>query len=121
MASRTSSSSARRDSGESAWGAFLAGLASTLTLPLAVYLTRFSESYELVHAGFAIPIAFLLGLLALRLAGRARKRAAVSLSPQAPDRVATGARLLGGLGICLALAGVVALVVFGLLEYAGTR
>jgi hypothetical protein len=121
MASRTSSSSARRDSGGSAWGAFLAGLASVATLPLAVFLTRFSESYELLHAGFAIPIALVLGLLGLRMAGRQRRRQLVSLAPSGPDRVATAARVLGGLGICMALAGVVALVVYGLLEYAGTR
>lgn len=121
MASRTSSSSASRDSGGSAWGAFLAGLASVATLPLAVYVTRFSESYELLHAGFAIPIGLGLGLLALRMAGRLSRRQLVSIAPREPDRVATAARVLGGLGVCIALAGVVALVVYGLLEYAGTR
>ena len=121
MASRTSSSSARRDSDGSASGAFLAGLASAATLPLAVYLTRFSESYELLHAGFAIPLALVLGLLAVRAAGRQRRRELISLSPRGPDRVTTSARVLGSLGICMALAGIVALGVYALLEYAGTR
>jgi NhaP-type Na+/H+ or K+/H+ antiporter len=121
MASRTSSSKAGRDTGGSARGALLAGLASVLTLPVAVYLTRFSDAYELLHAGFAIPIGLVLGVVALRLAGRTRRRGLVTLSPPDHDRVATAARVLGGLGVCLALAGVVALAVYGLLEYAGTR
>ena len=64
MASRTSSSSARRETGGSAWSALLAGVASVATLPVAVYLTRFSDAYELAHAGFAIPIGLGLGFLA---------------------------------------------------------
>jgi ABC-type Fe3+ transport system permease subunit len=96
------------------------GLASVLVLPVAIYLTRHSESYELTHAGFAIPVALVLGLLALGMARRARRRSRLTLSPT-PDRLATAARLLGGLGVCIALAGSVALAVYGLLEYAGTR
>ena len=101
--------------------ALLVGLASVATLPLAIYLTRFSDAYELLHAGFAIPLAFVLGVLALRLASRSRRRTRLTLSAQGRDGTATAARVLGILGICLALAGVVALAVYGLLEYAGTR
>jgi hypothetical protein len=121
MASRTSSSSGRRDSGGSAWGALLAGLASVATLPLAIYVTRFSDSYDLLHAGFAIPVALVLGVVAVRLAGDSSRRRRLSLSPPPRDNVAVAARVLGWLGICLALAGAVALAVYGLLEYAGTR
>ena len=106
--------------GRGGWASVAAGLASVLVLPIAIYLTRHSESYELVQAGFAIPVALVLGFLALRMAGRSRRRSQLTLSPR-PDRVATAARILGGLGICIALAGVVALAVYGLLEYAGTR
>jgi ABC-type Fe3+ transport system permease subunit len=91
-----------------------------LVLPVAIYLTRHSESYELLHAGFTIPVALVLGLVALRLARRSRRRSQLTLTPT-PDRVATAARILGGLGICIALAALVALAVYGLLEYAGTR
>jgi hypothetical protein len=121
MASRTSSSRARPETGGSAWGALLAGVASVATLPVAVYLTRFSDAYQLLHAGFAIPIGLGLGFLSISLAGRARRRSRLTLSPGAPDRVVTAARVLGVAGVCLALAGVIALAVYGLLEYAGTR
>jgi hypothetical protein len=104
-----------------AWGSLLAGLSSVVTLPLAIYLTRFSESYELLHAGFAIPVGGGLGLLALALARRSRRRRALSLAPGGPDRAVVAARVLGVAGICLALAAVVALGVYGLLEYVGSR
>ena len=57
---------ARRVVGRLAWGSLVAGLASVATLPVAIYLTRFSDSYELLHAGFAIPLAAALALLASR-------------------------------------------------------
>jgi hypothetical protein len=102
-------------------GAVLAGLASVATLPLAIFLTRFSETYELLHASFAIPIAAVLGLVALALARRSRRRIALSLSSVRRDRAAVAGRILGIVGICIALAAVVALAVYGLLEYVGSR
>jgi hypothetical protein len=103
-----------------AWGAVLAGLASTLTLPVAVYSTRFSDSYDLLHAGFAIPIAALLGMAAIALARRAERRSSLRLSGSRP-RVATLGRVLGILGLCIAASALVALGVYGLLEYVGSR
>ena len=105
----------------SAWGSLLAGVASVATLPVAVYLTRFSERYELLHAGFAIPVGVGLGLLSMAIGGRARRRSALSLGRGRRDRLAVAGRMLGLVGICLALAGAVSLAVYGLLEYAGTR
>jgi hypothetical protein len=90
-------------------------------LPVAIYLTRFSSSYELLHAGFAIPVGAALGLLALSLARRARQRSALRLGRGSRDGLVRVGRALGILGLGLAAAGVVALGVYGLLEYAGTR
>jgi hypothetical protein len=103
-----------------AWTALLAGIASVATLPLAVYATRFSGSYSLLHAGFAIPIAIALGVAALALSRRSRRRAAVSLAGQG-DSVAVAGRVLGIVGLCLAASALVALGVYGLLEYVGSR
>ncbi len=111
----------RPSGGGAAWGSLIAGIASIATLPVAVYLTRFSETYELLHAGFAIPVGALLGFLSIRLARRASQRSALSLGPGAGLRLARVGRVAGIVGVCLALAGIVALAVYGLLEYAGSR
>lgn len=99
----------------------LAGLASVVTLPLAIFLTRFSDAYELIHAAFAIPVAALLGVAALALARRSRRRIALSLSSERRDGAAVAGRMLGIVGVCMALAALVALGVYGLLEYVGSR
>lgn len=103
------------------WGSLLAGLASCATLPIAVYATRFSNSYDLLHAGFAIPIAAGLGLVALSLGRRARTRGRVLLAESGGDRRATAGRVLGVVGLCMAASALVALGVYGLLEYVGSR
>ena len=105
----------------SAWGSFVSGLASVATLPLAIYLSRFSERYELLHAGFAIPIAAALGLLSLVLGRRTRMRAALALGRSEREGLARAGRVLGIVGICMALAALVSLGVYGLLEYVGSR
>lgn len=104
-----------------AWGSFVAGLASISTLPLAVYLTRFSDSYDLLHAGFAIPVAAVLGFVALALARRDRLQSALRLDGDGSSGLATVGRVLGLIGLSTAAAGLVALGVFGLLEYVGSR
>jgi hypothetical protein len=90
-------------------------------LPLAVWLTRFSNSYDLLHAGFAIPLGAALGFVSLSLASRARRRGALTLGRGGRQGIARAGRALAILGLGLAAAGVVALGVYGLLEYAGTR
>jgi hypothetical protein len=98
----------------------LAGLASIATLPVAVYLTRFSDSYDLLQAGFAIPLAAALAFVALSLSRRARRRSALTLGGggEGPARVG---HVLGVIGLCIAAAAVVSLGVYGLLEYVGSR
>ena len=104
-----------------AWGSVAAGAASVVAIPLAVYLTRFISSYELLDAAFAIPVAVVLGVAALALARRARLRRAVSVSAHRASGAATAGHVLGVLGLCVAAAALVALGVYGLLEYVGTR
>ncbi len=103
-----------------AWGSLLTGLASIATLPVAIYATRFSESYDLLHAGFAIPIAAALGFVSLALARRTRMRSSLTLEGRQPGLARIG-RVLGVVGLCMAAAAVIALGVYGLLEYVGSR
>ena len=104
-----------------AWGSLVAGLASIATLPIAIYLTRFSDSYDLLHAGYAIPVAAALGVVSLALARRARLQSSLTLGEDGRIGLASVGRVLGIVGLCMAAAGVVALGVYGLLEYVGSR
>jgi len=99
----------------------LAGLASVATLPVAIFLTRFSDRYELLHAGFAIPLGGALGFLAIVLARRARMRSSVRLGDADASRLAGVGRLLGIAGVCIALSGLVSLAVYAILEYVGAQ
>jgi heme A synthase len=108
-------------SSRAAAGSLVAGVLSVATLPVAIYLTRFSDTYSLVHAGFAVPIAVALGVLAVTLARRAERQASVRVTATRSPGAATAGRLLGIVGLCMAAAALVALGVYGLLEYVGSR
>jgi hypothetical protein len=90
-------------------------------LPVSVYASRFSDRYALIDAGFLIPVAVLLAVVALGLARRTRRRAAVSLAGGGGDGLAEAGRILGIVGLCIAASALVALGVYGLLEYVGSR
>jgi hypothetical protein len=102
-----------------AWASLVAGLAAVATLPAAVYATRFSDTYELLDAALAIPLALALGFVSLAFARRARRLQAVRLGGAGTGVARTG-RLLGVLGVCIAASAIVSLVVYGLLEHAGS-
>jgi hypothetical protein len=97
------------------------GLAATATMPLAILATRYSGSYELLHAGVAIPVAVLLGAFAIGLAGGALRLDEVRLGRAGGRRTARLGRALGVLGISLAATCAVALAVYGILTYLGER
>jgi hypothetical protein len=92
------------------------GLLATLTMPAAILATRWSGDYELLHAGFAIPVAMLLGLLAVALARRARSRLAPTLGHPRGTRTARLGRFLGLLGFLLGLTAAGSLAVYWLLS-----
>ena len=94
----------------------LVGLLAVAVLPAAVAATRFSERYELLHAAAAIPVAALLGALAIVLARRARSRLAPTLGHPRGTRTARLGRLLGVLGVLLALTAAGSVGVYALLS-----
>ena len=100
----------------SAWLSVVVGLLATLTMPAAIVASRWSKDYELLHAGFAIPIAAFLGLSAVALARRARSRLAPTLGHPRGTRTARLGRFLGLLGFLLALTAAGSLVVYWLLS-----
>ena len=80
----------------------LVGLLGVATMPVAVVATRYFEEYELLHAGFAIPVGMALGVGAVALARRARLRIERTLGRTGGRRTARIGRFLGVLGFCLA-------------------
>jgi hypothetical protein len=100
----------------SARGSVLVGLLATATMPAAILATRWSDAYELLHAAAAIPVAALLGLLAILLARRARSRLAPTLGHPRGTRTARLGRLLGLLGFLLALTAAGSVAVYKVLK-----
>ena len=76
---------------------------SVALLPAAIAATRWSRDYELLHAAVAIPLALLLGALAIVLSRRARSRLGPTLGRPKGARTVRLGRLLGILGVLLAL------------------
>lgn len=95
----------------------LVGALAALTMPIAIFATRYSDSYSLLQAGFAIPVALVLGAVAVILARRARALGGARLGHTGGTKVARLGRWLGLLGICLAASSTIAVSVYGLLVW----
>ena len=100
--------------GRAAWSAVL-GLLATLTLPVAVVATRYSASYDLLHAAFAIPLAAALGIAAIVLARRARALDRAAVSGPGSGKAGRVGRLLGILGLCMAASATISVAVYEVL------
>jgi hypothetical protein len=90
-------------------------------MPLAVFLTRYSDVYELLHAALAIPVGLAFGAGAVAAARSVRRLDERMLGRADGIEAARAGRVLGLIGICLAGTAAVAVGVYGLLELAGTR
>ena len=89
-------------------------------LPAAIAATRWSRQYELLHAAVAIPVALLLGALAVRLARRARSRLGPTLGRPKGARTTRLGRLLGTAGLLLALTAAGSVGIYALLSLVAT-
>lgn len=94
----------------------LVGLLGVAMLPAAIAASSRSESYELLHAAFAIPAAALLGFFAILLARRARSRLAPTLGHPKGSRTARLGRLLGTATLLLALTAAGSVAVYAVLS-----
>jgi hypothetical protein len=93
------------------------GLLGAAAIPAAVVVAEWHEDLDLVHAGFAVPAGFLLSALAIWFARRARRGLERSLDRIGGRRTARAGRILGWLGVYIALTAAVALGVYAYLEY----
>ncbi len=88
------------------------GLLAAAALPAAIVVTRWSGAYSLIHAGFAIPVAIVLGAAAMTLARRARARARLTIAGAEGARSVRAGRLLGLTGILIGITGAGAIGVY---------
>ena len=86
-----------------AWVALVLALAALMTLPAAIEVSRQSKRVGLLDAGYAIPLAFVLGLVALVMARRARDNLRWLRVRDGGTGVASIAVIGAALAVCLAL------------------
>jgi hypothetical protein len=103
-----------RSSNHRASFAVLTGLAAALTVPGGIAVAERVKTIGLIDASWAIPVAFALGLAAFGLGNLARTRTFWTAGRAGGDGRVRAARLLGGLGIGLAVA---ASISVGLYEF----
>ena len=97
----------------------LLGLLAAASLPAAVFYADRDVDLELIWAGAAVPVAFVLGLGAIAAARAGRRRAQMTLLRRSGSASARIGRLLGLLGLIFAGTGAIALVVYAILTYRG--
>jgi hypothetical protein len=96
------------------------GLLGAAALPAAVVFADRNRDVELIWSAAGVPAALLLGLGALALARRGRRRAELTLLRRRGSGAARVGRLLGVLALLLAGTGTTALLVYALLAYRGS-
>ena len=79
------------------------GVAGVATMPAAVIVARQSHRFALLDASFAVPLAFLLGLVATGMARRAKRNLAWLRLDGGGTGVASAGVILGILALSLAL------------------
>jgi hypothetical protein len=102
-----------------AFWSVVVGLLAAVSLPAAVVVAERRADVELLWAATAIPVALVLGLTAIALARRGRRKAEMTLLRRSGSRSARLGTLLGALALLLAGSGVTALIVYALLTYRG--
>jgi hypothetical protein len=85
-------------------------------MPLAILGTRYSSGYRLPDAGYAIPVGILIGVASLLLARSARARNERALGRLGGETAIRWCRVLGALGICLALTALISVGVYVFLK-----
>ena len=94
------------------------GVLALVALPAAIWYVDRDITIDLIWAGLAIPVAYVLGALAMILARVGRRRAQMTLRRSGSTTARIG-RLLGLGGILLAGTGTISLLVYGILTWRG--
>ena len=87
----------------------IVGLLAVAAIPVAILITNYRNDLRLIHAGYSVPVAAILGIVAIRLARRARRRLERTVGRAGGAVPARLGRILGWLGLYCALIGAIAL------------
>jgi hypothetical protein len=87
-------------------------LVAVASLPVAIAVTEWRNDLRLLQAGFAVPVEAVLAIAAIWLARRARQRLQRTLGRSGGEAPARVGRILGWLGLYLALIGAISLGVY---------
>ena len=98
----------------------LLGLLGLAILPAAIAVTERVDGLSLVEAGFAIPPAIAFAVAAVVLGRRVRGRDRQTLAALPGTRVARLGRVLGYLGLYVALTAALAVGFYAVLTYVST-
>jgi hypothetical protein len=107
--------SARAQPNDRARMSLLVGALAVLAIPCGLALAAYSSRVDLIYASACIPLAALLGLLALALSRSARRYSQITLGRIGGLGLARAGSILGLLALYLAAMGVLSVGFFGLL------
>ena len=85
-------------------------------VPVGIALAEYRDVVTLTDAAPAIPVAFVLGLAAILMGTRARRRSDFTLGRVGGRAAGTAGRWLGALGVYLGLLAALSVGVYGLLK-----
>ena len=95
----------------------MCGLLATAVIPISILITEQRADLRLLHVGFAVPIAFVLGFLGIRLARRARRKLQRTIGRAGGVVTARLGRILSWIGVYFALIGAISLLVYAIEYY----
>jgi hypothetical protein len=93
----------------------LVGILSVLSIPAGLAVAAYSNMVDLTLASISVPVAAVLGVVAVGLSRGARKHSQVSLGRIGGAGLARAGSILGMLGLYLALMAALSVGFFGLL------
>ena len=117
MAAPTSSSNGTKPRNRAAVFSLILGLLAVAVIPVAIVVTDVHGDLRLLHAGVAVPVAFVLGIAGIRLAKKARTRLERTLGRAGGAIPARLGRVLSWIGVYLALIGAISLGVYAIEYY----
>ena len=106
-----------RSSKRRAWIAVLIGLAGVATMPVAIEIAYRSARISLLQSAYAVPLGFVLGLVATGMARRAKRNIEWFSLDESGTTVATVGVILGVLAISLALTAALSVGFYEAVEY----